>query len=235
MWKAPARAQILGRLVADPEGEVDRSELVASVAAARALRARALARRRPRSGRSINHSSKRRDGAPDAALHGHQNLGKQGAGEGSGERSNRAVFDSPLSPCFAWQRSPLVSSRRLSVAPGILVTGLSCRSARCRRRDRHGKGTSAIASGRIRVSTRGRRRLKRLSGGGHNILRLQSHSGGHAQYGPTWGKQLAGRGSGARIAAHLRGVFPFMKSTGVPLCTRCASACASQLVRRMQP
>ncbi len=37
------------------------------------------------------------------------------------------------------------------------------------------------------------------------------------------------------IAAHLRGVFPFMKSTGVPLCTRCASASASQLVRRMQP
>jgi hypothetical protein len=97
------------------------------------------------------------------------------------------------------------------------------------------KEQSAICVGRIRVSTRGRRRLKRLSGGGHNILRLQSHSGGHAQYGPTWGKQLAGRGSGARIAAHLRGVFPFMKSTGVPLCTRCASACASQLVRRMQP
>jgi hypothetical protein len=41
--------------------------------------------------------------------------------------------------------------------------------------------------------------------------------------------------SGARIAAHLRGVFPFMKSTGVPLRTRCASASASQLVRRMQP
>jgi hypothetical protein len=38
MWKAPARAQILGRLVVDPEGEVDRSEVVASVAAARALR-----------------------------------------------------------------------------------------------------------------------------------------------------------------------------------------------------
>jgi hypothetical protein len=134
MWKAPARAQILGRLVADPEGEVDRSELVASVAAARALRARALARRRPRSGRSINHSSKRRDGAPDAALHGHQNLGKQGAGEGSGERSNRAVFDSPLSPCFPWQRSPLVSASpsrlRASAKPGNSVTGLRPAAAR---------------------------------------------------------------------------------------------------------
>jgi hypothetical protein len=128
-------------------------------------------------------SSKRRGGAPDAAPHGHQNPGKQGAGDRGSDRTGR--FLTPrlahvfLASDRRWYRaSP--SRLRASAKPGNSVTGLRPAAARAlpAARSPRQRTTVPVASVVFAPVPADGAGLKRLSGGGYNILRLRSHSSG---------------------------------------------------------